>query len=88
MNTESKNKFQINKIKLFSTWCFNLENNTDCTICRRSLNENSIYVLESGGDSYVVSGMCGHSFHYECIQPWIKNNHHCPICSSKGIYKK
>lgn len=86
-------KFKINNIKLLSTWCYNLKNNIDCTICRTNLNCNSIYAEEEGNDSIIVSGMCGHSFHNECISIWLKpnncfSNNHCPICSEKWIYKK
>jgi hypothetical protein len=81
-------KFKINSIKVISTWCYKLDKNIDCTICRTNLNLNSIYAQEKGTDSYVVSGMCGHSYHYECIDPWIKTNSHCPICSNKWAYQK
>ena len=92
MNNEIS-KFKINKITLLSTWCYNLQNNTDCTICRNNLNYNSIYAEDKGIDSCVVSGMCGHSFHNECIVSWLKPNNnflnnHCPICSTKWVYKK
>lgn len=83
-----ESKFKIKNVKLLSTWCYNLKSNTDCTICRISLNSNSIYAQEKGHDSYVVTGMCGHSYHYECIEPWIKTNPHCPICSEKWAYLK
>mgnify|MGYP006105761839 CR=1 FL=1 len=83
-----ESKFKINSVRLLSTWCYNLKTNTDCTICRTSLNANSIYAQEKGADSYVVSGMCGHSFHHECIDPWAKTSQHCPICSSKWVYQK
>lgn len=84
-------KFKINKITLLSTWCHNLQNNTDCTICRTNLNCNSIYAKDK--ESIVVSGMCGHSFHNECIESWLNptngfSNKQCPICSTKWVYKK
>jgi hypothetical protein len=81
-----ESKFKINNIRLLNTWCYDL-NNTDCTICRTNLNTNSIYSQEKNKDSVVVSGMCGHSFHYECISPWIKINNSCPICSANWIYQ-
>lgn len=92
-NIDNMSKFKINKISLLSSWCYNLPNNTDCTICRTNLNCNSIYAEEKGVESYVVTGMCGHSFHSECIENWLKplnnfSNNHCPICSVKWIYKK
>ena len=81
-------KFNIKKINILSMWSYNLPNNTDCTICRTNLNCNSIYSQEKGIDSFVVTGICGHSFHYDCIDPWIKTNKFCPICSTTWNYKK
>ena len=78
-------KFKINNIKLLSTWCHNLKHNTDCTICRCNLNNNSIY--SKGNTSIIVSGLCGHTFHKECIRPWVVKNNHCPICSVKWAYE-
>ena len=80
-------KFQINKIKMFSSWGYNLPSNTDCTICRCNLNTNSIYYQDKGIDSIISEGTCGHSFHYECIKPWVSKNNHCPICSTTWIFR-
>ena len=73
-------KFIINDIKLINSWAYNLSTNVDCTICRCNLNINSIYNLEKGLDSKIKKGICGHTFHEECIDMWIKNNKYCPIC--------
>ncbi len=72
----------INKHKLISSWSYNLDKNTDCTICRDSLNSDSIYNIEKGIRSTLSRGLCGHMFHTECIDPWLKNNKKCPICSN------
>ena len=37
-------------------------------------------------DSFVVTGKCGHSFHFECIKPWVNKNNHCPLCSQMWEY--
>lgn len=87
-NTSHKPKFEIKNIKLLNSWVYNLCSNTDCTICRCNLNSESIYAQEKCIDSYVVSGVCGHSFHYECINPWIAVQPNCPICSVKWTYNK
>lgn len=81
------NKFVINNIKIISSWGYNLPSNTDCTICRNSLNTNSLYHEEKGIDSLIVAGTCGHSFHIECIKSWEKANHTCPICCASWNYK-
>ena len=71
----------INNNKLISSWSYNLDKNSDCTICRSSLNSDSIYNIEKGIRSTLSRGLCGHMFHTECIDPWLKNNIKCPICS-------
>lgn len=71
----------INNHKLISSWSYNLDKNSDCTICRSSLNSDSIYNIEKGIRSTLSRGLCGHMYHTECIDPWLKNNIKCPICS-------
>jgi hypothetical protein len=72
---------KINNINIISSWSYISDKNTDCTICRQSINNNSVYAIESGFTSTVFSGTCGHIFHTECITPWLKTNKRCPICS-------
>lgn len=85
---EKSKKFIVNHIKILSSWGYNLPSNTDCTICRCNLNSNSIYYQDRGLDSNVTTGICGHSFHLECIKPWVEKNKHCPICSAKWCNKE
>jgi hypothetical protein len=75
--------FEITDIKLVGSYIFNLPKNEDCTICRNTLHAASIYNQEKGIDSYVVSGICQHSYHNECIKSWIDKNKYCPICFEK-----
>ena len=81
-------KYTVNYINILSMWEYNLPTNTDCSICRNSLNTNSLYNQDKGVDSIVVQGVCNHSFHQECIKPWVDSNKHCPICSKEWHYKK
>ena len=76
-------KFKITGIKLVGSYIFDLPKNEECTICRNSLHAPSIYNQEKGIDSYVVSGVCCHSFHNECIKSWVEKNKYCPICFEK-----
>jgi hypothetical protein len=72
---------KINNMNIISSWSYVSDKNTDCTICRQSINNNSVYAVEKGVQSTVLSGLCGHIFHTECINPWLKTNKRCPICS-------
>ena len=78
-------KFKIISMKLINSSFFDLEKNTDCTICRFNLNENSIHSTNKISDSIIATGACGHSFHKECITPWLIDNKHCPLCSYNWI---
>lgn len=80
--------FMIKDINMFSSWTFNLPKNNECTICRCSLNIPSLYNQEKCCDSYVVTGKCQHSYHYECIKPWVDKNNHCPICAQPWMYQQ
>ena len=76
--------FEINHMKVFSTWSYKDMLNKDCTICRQSLNNASIYNKEKGIlKSQLQSniGVCNHTFHQECITPWLQQYHRCPNCS-------
>jgi hypothetical protein len=79
--------FNIKSINIFSSWVYNLPTNTECTICRCNLNTTSLYNQEKGRDSFVVTGVCQHSFHEDCISPWVQKNNFCPICSQVWIYQ-
>ena len=80
-------RFEIKSINVLTSWRHNLPLNSDCTICRNSLNEDSIEYTMKGITSYVIVGQCGHSYHRECLNGWIKDNPRCPICGDKWAYK-
>ncbi len=72
---------KINDAQIFTSWSYRTDKNSDCTICRQSLNNDSLYAIEKGESSVLSKGKCGHMFHMECIGPWLKDNKKCPICS-------
>lgn len=76
----------IKSVNLFSSGVYKLPKNQECTICRCNLNSQSLYNQEKCIDSIVCTGSCGHSFHSECIKPWINKNKHCPLCSCVWQY--
>jgi RING-box protein 1 len=99
MEKNNTSKFKLEKIKILGLKEYNLIKNTDCSICRCNLNMNSIFNQElektnnkdlkySLSESIISEGICGHTFHYECINPWIKKNLICPICMTIWNYKE
>ena len=82
-------RFTINKCNLVSQWGWDTINEC-CPICRNSINEESI-IMEGNlnKSSHIVIGMCGHAFHYECINKWIKTSSNvCPLCNETWEYQK
>lgn len=45
----------------------------DCAICRETAK---------AGEEKCVKLPCDHSFHFDCIEPWLKRVSSCPICRS------
>jgi len=82
-------RFKINKCNLVSQWGWDTINEC-CPICRNSVNEESIITEGSqNNSSHVVIGMCGHAFHYECINKWVKTSSNvCPLCNDAWEYQK
>ena len=74
---------KINYMNIITSSRYNNISNTDCVICRKSINSDSIYASENNIESVVKTGQCGHGFHSECINPWLANNNICPICSNQ-----
>jgi hypothetical protein len=72
-------KFIIKNIHMVASWGYNVRA-TDCTICRCNLNLPSLTYQDNGIDSNISIGVCGHTFHTDCIQSWINmNNTNCPL---------
>lgn len=57
------------RIQVGSDW-FKNQDITDCSVCK---DEFEI-------DQTLVQMPCKHSYHPECIEPWLKTNGTCPIC--------
>ncbi|CAL8074757.1 unnamed protein product [Orchesella dallaii] len=56
----------------------------DCPICIGSLVQSGTIDLREGTSKGNVVTHCGHLFHRECMENWlrIKGNNRCPICST------
>ncbi len=55
----------------------------ECVICKRLLCEPSYDTISNNSsiidDVEIVIGKCGHMFHGDCLDKWLKNCDICPI---------
>ena len=52
-----------------------MEKNEDCPVCLCEINYNEIDIIELD---------CGHNYHKECIDTWLKERITCPCCRQRA----
>lgn len=79
-------RFEVKKWNAVAMWSWAICTDT-CAICRNNLYEPSIeYQATPTGDTEhpglsIAWGTCGHVFHLDCIQRWLKTRSACPLCN-------
>lgn len=88
----SEERFKVKSWNGVAMWSWDICTDT-CAICRNKLTEPSIEYQanptranESGLS--IAWGCCGHVFHLDCIQRWLKTRNTCPICSKEWEFAK
>ncbi|KAM3414801.1 hypothetical protein BST61_g9950 [Cercospora zeina] len=38
---------------------------------------------DGGGETYILTTLCGHDFHEDCVLEWFQTNDGCPVCRTK-----
>lgn len=80
--TSIKVSAEIVSIDFMVPWSFKTSDQHDnCAICRKNLMEPSHEDIKKNKEIHAVStGQCGHSFHAECVDQWVKTGQIiCPI---------
>ncbi len=86
-------RFEVKKWNAVAMWSWAICTDT-CAICRNNLYEPSIeYQANPTGDAdhpgqSIAWGNCGHVFHLDCIQRWLKTRSACPLCNREWDYAK
>jgi len=87
------NAVELRKWNAVAQWGWALCTDT-CAICRNDLYEPSIeYQAAPTGDLdspglAVAWGVCGHVFHQDCVQRWLRTRSACPLCNKEWDFSK
>ena len=84
--------FQIKKWNAVAFWSWDIYTDT-CAICRNPLHGPSIEYQANPSPAFeaglsIAFGCCGHVFHLDSIQRWLKTRNVCPLCNKEWEFAK
>ncbi|CAD7929679.1 unnamed protein product [Amoebophrya sp. A120] len=87
-------RFEVKSWNAVALWAWDILVD-NCAICRNNLMEPSIEYQANpalaGPDHaglQIAFGCCGHVFHLDCIQRWLKTRNVCPLCNRDWEFSK
>lgn len=84
MVPQTSKMYQVLQFNAVAMWVYNNIGDT-CSICKNSLNEACINCQSNQDDNDIkdcrkVIGKCNHTYHFHCIELWVKKQNTCPLC--------
>ena len=91
-NNSSSNRCKIVSWNATAFWIWDTSTN-DCGICRNHMMNSCVECInknnkEIDSNCKIVTGECGCSYHYHCIDNWYKTNNNCPLHNTEWKYNQ
>lgn len=84
-------KVRIKEWRTFASWHWETGDEKQCGICRNPFDAicGTGDCNQPGDKCPMISGKCGHKFHYHCIRKWLSqptSDSQCPLCRASWEY--